>query len=98
MHSTPRLERGNDRTTIVTDSRTSPSTDLQALATAPAEAMGDLYAAIAQSLANAAQNAATAQQQGQIIAQVATAQGIATLFSVDVATLGLATKKEIDKR
>jgi hypothetical protein len=82
----------------VTDNQTSPGNDLQVLATAPARTVEDLYAAIGQALADAAQNAVAAQQQAQTVAQAATAQGIATLFSVDVAALGLATKKEIDKR
>jgi hypothetical protein len=66
------------------------------LATAPAAALAELYSAIGQALANAAQNAVSAQQQGQIIAQAANTQGIATLFSVDTAALGLATQKEVD--
>jgi hypothetical protein len=65
---------------------------------APAVALQNLYSAIGQALANAAHNAASAQQQAQIIAQAATTQGIATLFSVDTAALGLAAKKEIDNR
>lgn len=77
---------------------TDTSNDPQALATAPAAVLGELYSAIGQALANAAQNAISAQQQGQIIAQAANTQGIATLFSVDTAALGLATEREIDKR
>jgi hypothetical protein len=90
--------RGNDGATPVTDSPTSTSGDPQTLATAPAAALRDLYSAIEQALANAAENATSAQQQAQIIAQATTTQGIATLFSVDTAALGLATKKEIDSR
>jgi hypothetical protein len=82
----------------VTDSPASTSNDPQALAAAPAVALRDLYSAIGQALANAARNAASAQQQAQIIAQATTTQGIATLFSVDTAALGLAAKKEIDHR
>jgi hypothetical protein len=90
--------RGNDRATAVTDSQTTTSNDPQTLATAPAAAVGKLYSAIGQALADAALNAVSAQEQAQIVAQAATTSGIATLFSVDTAALGLATEKEIDKR
>ncbi len=82
----------------MTDNQTSTTNDPQTLASAPAAAMGKLYSAIGQALANAAQNAVSAQQQTQVVALAATTQGIATLYSVDTAALGLATKKEIDSR
>jgi hypothetical protein len=82
----------------VTDSPTSTDNDPQTLATAPAATLGKLYSTIGQALGNAAQNAVSSQQQGQVIAEAAMTQGIATLFSVDTAALGLAAKKEGDKR
>lgn len=67
----------------ITDSVT--QANVQVLATAPAVAMGNLYQATAQALANAAQNAASAQQQTNVTAQAATTMGAATLYSVDTA-------------
>jgi hypothetical protein len=85
---------------MATDDQTSDSSasDPQSLATAPAVVLGTLYAAVGQALANAAQNAVAAQQQAQTIAQAAITQGVATLYSVDTAAVGLATEKEIDKK
>jgi hypothetical protein len=85
---------------MTTNGQTSGSTptDPQSLATAPAAVLGTLYAAVGQALANAAQNAVAAQQQAQTIAQAAITQGVASLYSVDTAALGLATEKEIDKK
>jgi hypothetical protein len=74
----------------------SAKNDPQSLATAPAIVLRDLYAAIGQALGNAALNAVAAQQQSQIIALAAATQGVATLYSVDTAALGMATKKAID--
>jgi hypothetical protein len=85
---------------MATDGQTSGSTasDPQSLATAPAAVLGTLYAAVGQALANAAQNAVAAQQQAQTIALAAITQGVASLYSVDTAALGMATEKEIDKK
>jgi hypothetical protein len=69
----------------------------QSLAFSPATAVQNLYAAIGQALADAAKNATAAQQQGNILALSATTEGLSTLFSVDTATLGLASKEELDK-
>jgi hypothetical protein len=69
----------------------------QSLAFSPATAVQNLYAAIGQAPADAAKNAAAAQQQGNVVAQAATTEGLATLFSVDTATLGLASKEELGK-
>jgi Killing trait len=74
----------------ITDSVT--QSNVQVLGTAPSVAMGNLYQATAQALANAAHNATTAQQQTIITAQAATTQGVALLYSVDTATTGVATK------
>ncbi len=66
----------------ITDSVTQTNTEV--LGQAAAVAMGNLYQATAQALANAAHNATMAQQQTNIAAQVATAQGVALLYSIDV--------------
>lgn len=58
---------------------------------APAIAMGNLYQATAQALANAAHNATTAQQNANAILQATTTQGVALLYGLDVAATGLAT-------
>jgi hypothetical protein len=54
--------------------------------------MGNLYQATAQALANAAHNATNAQQQSYVTAQSATTMGVATLYSLDTASTGVATK------
>jgi hypothetical protein len=74
----------------ITDSVT--QANVEVLGTAPSVAMGNLYQATAQALANAAHNATTAQQQTIIVAQAATTQGVSLLYSIDTATTGIATK------
>ncbi len=74
----------------ITDSVT--QANVKVLADAPAMAMANLYQATAQALANAAHNATTAQQQNNITAQAATVMGVATLYSIDTASTGEATK------
>jgi hypothetical protein len=74
----------------ITDSITQANT--QELGSSPAVAMGNLYQATAQALANAAHNATMAQQQMYVTAQAATTAGVALLYSLDTASLGLATK------
>lgn len=74
----------------ITDSITQANT--QVLGSAPAVAMGNLYQATAQALSNAAHNATSGQQQTNITAQAATTQGISTLYSIDTASTGMATK------
>ena len=74
----------------VTDSVT--QANLSALGMAPAMALGNLYQATAQALANAAHNATTAQQQNNMTAQAATTMGIAKLYALNTATSGIATK------
>ena len=66
--------------------------NLKVLGEAPAMAMANLYQATAQALANAAHNAVSAQQQTNVTAQAATTMGVATLFSIDTASAGVATK------
>jgi len=75
----------------ITDSIT--QTNTQVLGDAPAVAMGNLYQATAQALANAAHNATMAQQQMYVTAQAATTQGVALLYSLDTASTGIAVKK-----
>lgn len=74
----------------ITDSVTQPN--VQVLGDAPAMAMGALFQATAQALSNAAHNATSAQQQANITAQAATTMGVATLYSLDTASTGVATK------
>ncbi|WP_109830075.1 RebB family R body protein [Reichenbachiella versicolor] len=74
----------------ITDSVT--QANVMSLGVAPAVAMANLYQATAQALANAAHNATTSQQQTNITAQAATAQGVALLYSLDTAATGIATK------
>ena len=74
----------------ITDSVT--QANVEVLATAPAVAMGNLYQATAQALGNAAHNSTGAQQQTAVTAQAATTMGVATLYSLDTASTGEATK------
>jgi hypothetical protein len=74
----------------ITDSVT--QANVSTLGTSPAIAMGNLYQATAQALANAAHNATMAQQQMYVTAQAATAAGVSLLYSLDTATTGKATK------
>jgi hypothetical protein len=57
----------------------------------PAMAMGNLFVATGQALANAAHNATTNQMQTNITSQAAMTQGVATLYSLDTASTGIAT-------
>ena len=66
--------------------------NLKVLGDAPAMALGNLYQATAQALANAAHNATNNQQQSYVTMQASTTQGVATLLSIDTATTGIATK------
>lgn len=63
------------------------------MAITPALALGNLFQATAQALANAAHNATMAQQQMYVTAQAATTAGVALLYSLDTASTGMATKK-----
>ena len=73
----------------ITDAVTLVNTKV--LGDAPAIAMGNLYQATAQALANAAHNATTAQQQSAVTAQAATTMGVSLLYSIDTASTGTAT-------
>ena len=74
----------------ITDSVT--QANVEVLGSAPAIAMGNLFQATAQALANAAHNATIAQQQTNILAQAATTMGVATLYGIDTASTAKATK------
>lgn len=74
----------------ITDSVTQANTKV--LGDAPAVAMGNLYQATAQALANAAHNATNAQQQSNVTAQAATTMGVTTLYSLDTAAVGVAAE------
>jgi len=54
--------------------------NVQVLAVAPSVALGNLYQATAQALANAAHNATAAQQNMNIAAQAAATAGVALLY------------------
>ncbi|MHC1652126.1 RebB family R body protein [Stenotrophomonas maltophilia] len=80
----------------ITDSVTQANTKV--LGDAPAVAVGNLYQATAQALANAAHNATNAQQQSYVTAQSATTMGVATLYSIDTATTAVASKEILTTR
>lgn len=67
----------------ITDSVT--QTNVKVLADSPAVAMGNLYVAVAQALANAAHSATSAQQNANTILQATTTQGVALLYGIDTA-------------
>lgn len=73
----------------ITDSITQANTKV--LGDAPAIAMGNLFQATAQALADAAHNATSSQQQSNIVAQTSTTMGVALLYAIDAAA-GDATK------
>lgn len=75
----------------ITDSVSQVNTKV--LGDAPAIAMGNFFVATSQALANAAHNATTAQQQGNIIAQATTKMGVTTLYSIDTASTGIDLSK-----
>ncbi|MBR0783358.1 RebB family R body protein [Bradyrhizobium iriomotense] len=62
----------------ITDSVT--QTNVQVLADAPATAMGNVYMAVAQALANSAHNATNAQQQNFALAEAVTAKCLQALL------------------
>jgi len=74
----------------ITDSVT--QANVKVLGDAPAMSMGNLMQATSQALANAAHNATSAQQQTAVTAQAATTMGVTTLFAIDTASTGVATK------
>jgi hypothetical protein len=75
----------------ITDSVT--QANVKVLGDAPAMALGALYQATAQAMGNSAHNSTTAAQQTAVTAQAATTMGVTTLYSIDTATTGVATKE-----
>ena len=75
----------------ITDSVT--QANVKVLGDAPAVAVGNIYQATAQALSNAAHNATTGQQQATITMQAATTSGVTTLYSIDTASDGKATRR-----
>ena len=63
------------------------------LADAPTVAMGNLYQATSQALANAAHNATAAQQNANTILQATTTQGVALLYAIDTASSSVGVAK-----
>jgi hypothetical protein len=74
----------------ITDSVTQANTKV--LGDAPAIAMGNLYMATSQAIANAAHNATNSQQQSYVTMQATTVQAVSTLLSLDTATTGVPGK------
>jgi len=74
----------------ITDSVSQVNTKV--LGDAPAIAMGNLFVATSQALSNAAHNATNNQQQSYVTMQASTTQGISTLYSIDTASDGMATR------
>lgn len=75
----------------ITDSVT--QANVKVVGEAPAIALGNLYQATAQALANAAHNATNAQQQSYVTMQAATTSGVATLYNIGTASNGVAAKQ-----
>jgi hypothetical protein len=75
----------------ITDSVSQVNTKV--LGDSPAIAMGNLFMATSQALANAAHNATTSQQQTNITAQAATTTGVTTLYSIDTASDAVGTRR-----
>ena len=74
----------------ITDSVT--QANVHVVAEAPAMAMGNIYQTIGHATGMMAMNAVNAQQQAFITSQAATTMGVTTLYSLDTATTGVATK------
>ena len=64
-----------------------PSTEVTAIANAPAQMLNALRQGIAQAQTNAAHNAVTQQQNAQTVLQAATTQGVALLYGLDTAAI-----------
>lgn len=75
----------------VTDSVTQANTEVVAIS--PAMAMGNLMIATSQALSMAAHNATSAQQNASQTAQATTVTGVSTLYAIDTASSGTATKR-----
>lgn len=66
--------------------------NLKVIGDSPAMAMGNFYVATSQALANAAQNSTANQQQVTVTSQAANTQGVLSLYSLDIASTGTATR------
>jgi hypothetical protein len=75
----------------ITDSVSQVNTKV--LGDAPAVATGNFMLATSQALSNAAHNATSGQQNAVVTAQAALTQGVSTLYSVDTAAAGVATRQ-----
>lgn len=75
----------------ITDSVT--QANVKVLGDAPAMALGNLFVATSQALANAAHNATANQQQSNVTMQASTVQGVATLYAIDTGASGVATHR-----
>lgn len=75
----------------ITDAIT--QTNVKVLGEAPAQAMSNIYQAVAHSTGILYENAVAAQQQQNAAAQSATTQGVTEIYSVDTASTGMATDK-----
>lgn len=70
--------------------------NLKVLGDAPALALGRLYVATGQALANAAHNATTSQQQATVTMQASTTQSVSTLLNLETINQGTAVKKILE--
>ena len=75
----------------ITDAVT--QTNVKVLAEAPAMAMGSIYQSMAHSTGILFQNAVSAQQQQNILAQAAANQGVMQIYSMDTMADAAATEK-----
>lgn len=80
----------------ITDSVSQVNTKV--LGDAPAIAMGNLFVATSQALCNAAHNATNNQQQSYVTMQASTTQGVSTLYAIDTASNGVATREILGLR
>ncbi|TBR41726.1 glycerol-3-phosphate dehydrogenase [Marinomonas agarivorans] len=74
----------------ITDSVSQVNTKV--LGDAPAVATGNFMIATSQALSNAAHNATTGQQNSSVTAQAALTQGVSTLYCIDTASTGRASR------
>ena len=81
----------------ITDAVT--QTNVKILGDAPGKAMGNLFQATSQALANAAHNATSAQQNANTVLQATTTQGVALMYGVDTAAeaVGIAEILSVNK-
>lgn len=92
--------QGNDKAELkvnekITDSIT--QTNTKVLGETPAMAMGNLYTAMSQAMANAGQNAANFQLHAASTTQAATIQGVNSLTALGSAAVGRAAEAVVEK-